>query len=290
MQAGQDIGPYRLVRLLGQGTQSQVYLAEHRPTQFGVALKLMPLLGDVAAAEKNFIAQSQAAQALVHPGIVGVYAAGVHGSTAWLAMEPVLGGDLARYTLTPRLLPELLVLRVGQRLAEALAYAHAQGVVHRDFKPSNVLVHWPSDTVKLADFGLARSHDAAQTATGLVLGSPSYMAPEQLAGSVPTALSDCYALGVSLFELFTGRRPHQAESMGDLLRQVATAPAPGLMSLRPDWAGLPAASALDALLARMLAKRPSERGSGAAAIAAELTEMAARWPAPQQLHGAAKPV
>jgi eukaryotic-like serine/threonine-protein kinase len=267
---GQDIGPYRLIRLLGQGAQSQVYLAEHRASTLGVALKLMPLA--------NSVAESTSAQALVHPGIVGVYATGVHGSTAWLAMEPVLGSDLTRYAKPPRLLPEPLVLRVGERMAQALAHAHAQGVVHRDLKPSNVLVHWPTDTIKLADFGLARSADASQTATGLVLGSPAYMAPEQLAGGVPTAASDCYALGVTLFELLTGRCPHQGDTMGELLRQVAAVPAPGLMSLRPDLAGLAAASALDALLARLLAKRPGERLGSAAAAATELANIAAAWP------------
>lgn len=285
LQPGQDIGPYRLVRLLGQGAQSQVYLAEHRATTFGVALKLMPLVGDSSHAEKNFLAHSNSALGLVHPGIVGVYAAGVNGSIAWLAMEPVLGSDLNRYTRPPRLLPEPLVLRVGERVAQALAHAHAQGVVHRDLKPSNVLVHWASDTIKLADFGLARTADSTQTATGLVLGSPAYMAPEQLAGSVPTAASDCYALGVTLFELLTGRCPHQGDTMGELLRQVAAVPAPGLMSLRPDLAGVAAASALDALLARLLAKRPSERPSSAAAMAVELAAIAAAWPAAQLLHG-----
>jgi serine/threonine-protein kinase len=251
---------------LGLGSHGQVFLAQAADGASPIALKLVPLAGpDMAAAAQAFLAAAQTAQRLQHPAIVAVLGAGVEGVWGWLAMEAVPGSDLGRYTHAARLLPEPLVLLAAERVAEALGHAHRQGVVHRDLKPANVLVHWPAEVVKLADFGLARAADAVQTGTGLVPGTPVYMAPEQLAGAVPTPQSDFYGLGVMLFQLLTGRLPHEADSMGELLRRVAQEPAPDLLSLRP---GLPAA--LAALLARLLAKRAAQRPAEGEALAAEL--------------------
>ena len=254
LRPGGVVAGYRLLRTLGHGAQSTVFLAERESDAQAVALKLVSLDSADESARRAFLHNAASARRLVHPGIVAVLAAGVEGPLGWLAMEPVPGASLERYTRPSRLLPELLVLSVAEALAVALAYAHRQGVVHRDIKPANVLAHWPSDTVKLADFGLARLSDAGQTATGLVLGSPGYMAPEQLAGSVPTPASDFYALGVTLFQLLAGRLPHEAHALGELLRRVASEPAPDLRSLQP---GVPAP--LAALVARLLAKSPSAR-------------------------------
>jgi serine/threonine-protein kinase len=168
------------------------------------------------------------------------------------------------------------VLRLCERIAQALAYAHRQGVVHRDVKPANVLVDWPGDAVKLADFGLARADDGVQTGTGIVPGSPAYMAPEQLAGAVPTPRSDLYALGVMLYQLLTGRLPFEGASMGEWLRQVADQPVPDLHLLRPD---LPVGVA--ALCTRLLAKRSAERPADASAAARELSVLLAEWPRAQ---------
>lgn len=254
LRVGGMVAGYRLLRPIGQGTQSAVFLAEREADGQAVALKLINLGDADEGARTAFLHHTAAARRLVHPGVVAVLAAGVEGTLGWLAMEAVPGASLERYTRPARLLPELLVLRVAEAVAAALAYAHRQGVVHRDIKPANILAHWPSDTVKLADFGLARLADAGQTATGLVLGTPSFMAPEQLAGSVPTPASDCYALGVTLFQLLAGRLPHEAHALGELLRRVASEPAPDLRTLQP---GVPAA--LAALVARLLAKSPADR-------------------------------
>jgi eukaryotic-like serine/threonine-protein kinase len=158
-----------------------------------------------------------------------------------------------------------VVLDLGARIASALHHAHGAGVVHRDVKPANVMVDWARGTLKLADFGLARLADAERTRTGLVLGSPAYMAPEQLAGETATPASDLYALGVVLFQLLAGRLPHDDTSLGELLRQVAGVPAPDLRTVRPD---LPAPLAL--LVGALLAKRPAERPADAEAAAARL--------------------
>ena len=263
---GQSVAGFRLQRALGRGTHGEVYLAE-AATGGPVALKLAEVpTGEAATAWKeNFLSGARTAQRLVHPGIVAVHGAGIEGRLAWLAMELVPGGDLARYTASPRLLPEGLVLMLGQRIARAVAYAHRQGVVHRDLKPANVLVHLPGQTVKLADFGLARAEDSAQTGTGIVVGSPAYMAPEQLAGNLSTPSTDLYALGVMLFQLLSGRLPHDSPSMGELLRQVAAEPAPDLRELVPGIQ-----PGLAALVARLLAKQPSRRPGDGEALAAEL--------------------
>jgi eukaryotic-like serine/threonine-protein kinase len=268
LRAGADVAGYRVVRLLGQGSQSQVFLAEHRATGQTAALKLAVLPSGTAAtaAGEAFLRSVRQVQALpAHAGIVAIHAAGVQGQLAWLAMQALPGGDLGRYTRAPRLLPEAVVLQVAQRVALALAHAHRHGLVHRDLKPSNVLVDWATDSVKLVDFGLARADGADASATGLMQGTPAYMAPEQLAGSLPTPLSDFYALGVTLFELLAGRRPHEASTLGELLRQVASQPAPSLSALRPE---LP--PALAQLVAQLLSRTPSERLGAQRASAAEL--------------------
>ena len=258
---------YRLLRQIGHGASSAVHLAEHEATQRVVALKLVPLpAGPMrAAAGAQFLEAASAAGRLQHAHIVQVYDAGLQGDFAWLAMEPVAGGDLVRYTRPPRLLPEALVLRLCSRLAAALAHAHRAGVVHRDLKPANVLVNWADDVVKLADLGLARTSTASHTGTGIVMGTPSYMAPEQLAGALPSPATDLYALGVLLFELLIGKLPHEGKSMGELLRQVANEPAPDLQSLRPD---LPLS--LAQLVASLLAKAPAGRPRDGDAVALQL--------------------
>ena len=275
---GQTVAGFRLQRALGRGTHGEVYLAEGAAgPPVALKLALVPTGQSAAAWQDSFLAAARNAQRLVHPDIVAVHGAGIEGRLAWLAMELVPGGDLVRYTSQSRLLPLGLVLALGQRLAKALAHAHRQGVVHRDLKPANVLVHLPAQVVKLADFGLARVADAAQTGTGIIVGSPAYMAPEQLAGNLPTPSTDLYALGVMLFQLLSGRLPHDSTSMGELLQQVVAVPAPDLRELMPD---IPPAVA--ALVARLLAKQPSQRPGDGDALAAELQALA---PAPPTLGG-----
>ena len=264
--AGARYGRFRILRPIGAGAMGTVHVAVEAATERLVALKTLAL--DDEEARQRFVAEAQALTRLDHPDIVTVLEAGQNAHVGWLAMELLSGCDLRRYTRAARLLPEPLVLVVGQRLAQALDHAHRRGIVHRDVKPSNVMVDWPAQRVTLTDFGIARLDDAGRTRSGVVPGSPDYMAPELLAGAPPDARSDLYALGVLLFELLTGRRPHEADSMGALLHSVAHAPAPDLRQLRPD---LPAP--LAELVARTLQRDPAKRAPDALALAAQLHEV-----------------
>ena len=273
---------FDLLRLLGRGLGGRVYAAHDRQHKRLVALKIFALPektdgGRTTAAEAEARSRSDAegdiTRRLRHPDIVQVLDQGLHEGQPWMAMELVPGSSLQRYTDAQRLLPEPVLLQAGQRIALALDHAHALRIVHRDLKPANVLVHWPSDTLKIVDFGLARTDDAAATRTGLFLGTPQYMAPEILAGARPDARSDCYALGVMLFELLTGRLPFETTNMGELLRRAASDPAPDVREHKPL---LPAA--LAELVAELLATQPGQRLAEASRVAGRLRSVRLGWP------------
>jgi eukaryotic-like serine/threonine-protein kinase len=264
------VAGYRLLRVLGSGAHGQVVLAEHLASARPVALKLIPLQAtDLQQQADAFLASARVAQRLQHPDIVAVHAAGVQDGLGWLDMELVPGCSLERYARPGRLLPEALVLRVAARVARALHHAHSRGVVHRDVKPANILVDWAGGLVKLADFGLARADDSQQTSTGIVPGSPAYMAPELLAGQLPTPRSDLYALGVTLFQLLTGQLPHEGATMGELLRRVSEDSVLDACQLRPELA-----PALGELLQRLLNRHAERRPADAAALATEMEALA----------------
>lgn len=268
-------GRYRLGARLGEGASAEVREAVDLRTGNTVAVKLISLPLDLPDTQRREWLQrlqreADLARRLDHPDIVAVIEAGLQTGGAWLAMERVRGVDLSRYTQRHLLLPETLVLRIGARVGAALAHAHAHGVVHRDLKPANVLVNLADGQVKLADFGVARDQDASATRTGLTLGTPAYMAPEQLAGAPASAASDTYALGVMLFELLAGRRPHQAATLGELLKATASQPPASLAALRPD---LP--PTVVAVVEQLLARDPAARPADLAAWSAQVASLSA---------------
>lgn len=269
------LGRYRIERQIGRGAMGAVYAGLDPQIGRRVAIKTMALSrefegSELTEARARFFREAETAGRLQHPDIVTIFDAGEDQDLAFIAMEFVKGRDLLRHTLPGRLLPMPTVLDTVARVAQALAYAHSQGVVHRDIKPANVMIDLASGTVKVTDFGIARVADASRTRTGMVLGTPSFMSPEQMAGSRVDGRSDLYSLGVMLFQLLTGALPHQSESMAKLMYQIANVPAADIRTLRPD---LP--EALAVIVALALEKRPELRYADGEQFAADLRSVLA---------------
>ncbi|MFZ5520075.1 MAG: protein kinase domain-containing protein [Pseudomonadota bacterium] len=269
-----QIGRFVIDRELGRGAMGAVYLAHDPQRAAPVALKTLALGRefegpDLAEARARFFREADLAGRLDHPGIVRIFDAGESDGLAYMAMELVHGVDLAAHAVPGKLLPVVAVLQIAAQVAEALAYAHSRGVTHRDIKPANIMVDFNTQVVKLMDFGIARIADAARTRTGMVLGTPSFMSPEQLAGLRVDGRSDLYSLGVTLFQLLTGRLPFMHDSMAALMRAIANEAAPDVRSLRPE---LPEALANAVALA--LEKRPEVRYADGLQMAADLRALA----------------
>jgi serine/threonine-protein kinase len=185
-------------------------------------------------ARERFFREAETAGRLQHQNIVTIFDAGEEHDLAYIAMEFLKGQDLVSCCKDGNLLPVPRVLSIIARVAEALAYAHKQNVVHRDIKPANIMYEPESDTVKVTDFGIARITDSSKTKTGLVLGTPSFMSPEQIAGKKVDGRSDLYSLGVMLFQMLTGVLPFRGDSMAELMYKIANEAAPDIRFIRPD--------------------------------------------------------
>lgn len=251
-----------------------VYLGRHVQTGEPAAIKTVMLgrgLGsdELKEAHARFRRESETVGLLRHPDIVLMLDAGEAGDIAYIAMEFVTGRDLAYYSNATRLLPVPVLLRIVSRIADALAYAHSKGVVHRDIKPANVMVDLTLGVVKVTDFGVARMADSSRTRSGVVLGTPAFMSPEQMAGGRVDGRSDIYSLGVVLFNLLTGRLPHRAESMAALMFQIANEVPPDVRELR---SGL--TESLANVVALALQKRPEVRYADGHQFALDLRAVA----------------
>lgn len=268
------IGGYHVRRAVASGSHGTLYFAHCPATGEPRALKVVPLT--TPEQEARFLREARAAAALRHPDIVRIEAFGEEHARGWIAMAWLPGCDLTRYTRPPHLLPEGIALGAAARIAEALDHAHTQGVVHRDIKPANLRIDLAAGRVTLTDFGSAWMDDALRTASGVMVGTPRYMAPEQLSGAPVDGRADLYALGVVLFELLAGRAPFDDVSMGELMRRIATEPPPPLTALRPDLPPL-----LAGVIARLLAKAPGDRQANGRRVALEL-RTCARTLAPAQ--------
>ena len=253
------LGRYRIDRELGQGAMGIVYQGSDPSIGRIVAIKTMDLeasvgVTDAQALKERFFREAESAGRLTHPDIVAIYDVGEQGALAYIAMEFLKGSDLAGNTAPDKLLPLDQVLGIVARVAEALHFAHSEGVIHRDIKPANIVYEAQTDSVKVTDFGIASLVSSTQADSGLILGTPSYMSPEQTAGKSLDGRSDLYSLGVTLYQLATGKLPFQAESLAQLLFKIANEPPVNVRTLDAD---LPACVA--AIIDKVLAKNPEER-------------------------------
>ena len=255
----ETLGRYEVERQIGKGAMGVVYLGRDPKINRIVAIKAIPLAEefedhDLVEARERFFREAEMAGRLNHPGIVTIFDAGEDHGLAYIAMEYIKGEHLSYYCEPNRLLPIKKALTLVIRVAEALNYAHLQNVVHRDIKPANIMFNIETDALKITDFGIARLSDVSRTKTGIVLGTPSFMSPEQLEGRPLDGRSDLFALGVTLYQMLTGQLPFRADSMTRLMNNIATEPHPPIRSLRPE---LP--PCLENIIDRCLAKPAEDR-------------------------------
>lgn len=250
-------GRYEVVRELGQGAMGRVFLGRDPRINREVAIKTLACT-DVPPAEQEeikerFFQEAEAAGKLAHPNIVTVFDVGEEHDSAYMAMEFLEGDTLAAHCQRDQRLPLARALEVVEEVADALAYAHARGVVHRDIKPANIMV-LGDGRVKVLDFGIARIMDTARTRTGIVMGTPGYMSPEQVAGKQVDGRSDLFSLGIVFYELLSGRRPFPGENPATVMARITRTPHTPLREILP---GLPPSceGIVDKLLAKGLSRR-----------------------------------
>ena len=258
------LGRYQVEKELGKGAMGVVYLGKDPKIGRMVAIKTMALSQEFEADElkdvkDRFFREAETAGRLSHPNIVQIFDAGEEHDLAYIAMEFVKGNDLTKNIKPNMLLPVEEVLRLMADAADALDYAHSNSVVHRDIKPANMMLLADTKVLKLMDFGIARIADSSKTKTGMVLGTPSYMSPEQLSGKKVDGRSDLFSLGVTTYQLLTGTLPFQADSMATLMFKIANEQHASPLVVRPD---LPAgvAEIIDKALAKNYEQR-YQRGS-----------------------------
>ncbi|MBT8422132.1 MAG: protein kinase, partial [Gammaproteobacteria bacterium] len=270
----QMLGRYTIEKKLGQGAMATVYLGTDSKIGRKVAIKTVALAEEfddakLEEARLQFLREAESAGRLNHPNIIAIYDVGEDQDVSYLAMEYFDGVSLLQHAQRDDLLPTSWVMELIARAADALDYAHAQGVVHRDIKPANIMYHAASDDVKLTDFGIARLTDTSRTKTGIILGTPSFMSPEQLTGSAVTGQSDLYSLGVTMYQLLTGVAPFRADTIPKLMDKIMNAKPRRVSEIRDN---LP--PCVDSIIETALAKDPDNRYSSGRAMAMALRDCA----------------
>jgi len=271
------LGRYQVEKELGKGAMGVVYLGKDPKIGRVVAIKTMALSQEFEADEledvkQRFFREAETAGRLNHPNIVTIYDAGEEHDLAYIAMEFLKGKDLVPQTKPGALLSMPKTLSIVARVAEALSYAHLQNVVHRDIKPANIMYDPQTDSVKVTDFGIARITDSSKTKTGMVLGTPSYMSPEQLAGKKIDGQSDLFSLGVTLYQLSCGSLPFQGDSMTQLMFKIANETPIDILGINP---ALP--ECLVEIINKALAKDVAERFRSGDEFAQALRACAAQF-------------
>lgn len=271
------LGRYEVESELGKGAMGIVYKGKDPQIGRVVAIKTMSLMQEFEAESveqvtERFFREAETAGKLRHPNIVTVYDAGSEHDLAYIAMEFLQGYELTEHAKRDNLLPLDQVFQLLIELAEALDYAHERQVVHRDIKPSNVMYNPDSQHATITDFGIARVVDASKTKTGTVLGTPSYMSPEQFKGLKADGRADIFALGVMSYQLLTGQLPFTGDSLVSLMRAIAEDPFPDPVQIRPELPDM-----INEVLHNALAKDREERYERALFMAEELKQCLEEW-------------
>ncbi len=283
---GQQVGKYKLVRLLGKGTSGAVYSALDTFSGKEVALKIVdpeifqdPEFGLERRAQ--FLSEASLAGMLIHPHVVSILDAVVQSDTGHIAMEMITGGDLSQHIEPGTLLPVPEVIEIAFNCCSALEYTSRVGIIHCDIKPANIMIAEGTD-VRITDFGSAILQKSKVVRTA-AMGSPHYMAPEHIAGEELTFQSDMYSLGVVIYQLLTGRLPFAPDHLDDLVRKIlAEDPAPP-SRVRPGLS-----PAFDPVVLRALNKEPAQRYQSWAEFALELSELSQRTLAPELISDSEK--
>jgi len=263
-----NLGRYEVLGELGQGAMGVVYKAKDPLIDRVVAIKTINL--GLATDEKEeyegrFYQEAKAAGRLNHPNIVTIYDVGKSGDVAYIAMELLEGRELRDIMNEGALLPVDQVLNIVAQVAQGLAYAHEHEIVHRDVKPSNIMVIRDGH-VKITDFGIARmASSSVRTQTGMVLGSPKYMSPEQVMGKSIDQRSDIFSLGVMLYEMLTGQAPFDGENVNAIMYQTLNAVPPPPNMMNPAIPEM-----VNFIVAKALAKKVEDRYQNAKDFAADL--------------------
>jgi serine/threonine-protein kinase len=264
------LGRYQVEKELGKGAMGVVYQGKDPKIGRVVAIKTMALsqefeADELAEVKERFFREAETAGRLSHPNIVTIYDAGEEHDLCYIAMELLKGQDLIPFTKPDKLLPIDKVVSIVARVADALGYAHKQNIVHRDIKPANIMYEPEGDAPKVTDFGIARITDSSKTKTGMVLGTPSYMSPEQLSGKKVDGRSDLFSLAVTLYQLLCGALPFVGDSMAQLMFKIANEPPKEIFLIRR---GLP--PPLVAFLDKAMAKDADQRYQSGEEFAAAL--------------------
>jgi hypothetical protein len=271
------LGRFEIIREIGKGAMGQVFLANDPKIERKVAIKTIVLPPGTSAEEahetsQRFLREAQAAGKLVHPNIVTIFDVGEEEGVSFIAMEFIEGETLERYTRPEGLLPLRRVQEIITQAASALDYAHQHYVIHRDIKPANLMLH-KSGVVKVTDYGLAKNPSASLTQAGVLLGTPSYMSPEQIQGHELDGRSDLFSLGVVLYELLTGVRPFEGDSISTIIYRVL------YEDPRPPAAYNPVLPPeVNGILERALEKEPDRRYQNGSEMAADLAKAFAGLP------------
>lgn len=273
-----QLGRYNIIGELGQGAMGTVYKAVDPLIDRVVAIKTINLslaLDEKDEYESRFYQEAKAAGRLSHPNIVTIYDVGKSGEIAYIAMEFLQGRELRDMLNDGQRLPVDQVINIVAQVAQGLAYAHEHGIIHRDVKPSNIMIVRDGH-VKITDFGIARMASAAvRTQTGMVLGSPKYMSPEQVVGKLTDQRSDIFSLGVMLYEMLTGQAPFAGENVNAIMYQTLNSVPPPPSSLSPNVPEM-----LNFIVAKALAKKLEHRYQDTKEFAADLYACRDRLPRP----------